>query len=59
MMLRCIAVKQDGVIWTGFIWLRIGEVKGSCQHYNKPSVSINFGYATEGFSRRTQIYGVS
>jgi hypothetical protein len=30
-------------VWTGFIWLRIGTVAGSCEHGNEPSVSIISG----------------
>jgi hypothetical protein len=59
MILKCIVEKQDGMIWTGLIWLRIGEVECSCEHDNKLSDSINFGCATGGFSRRTQLHGAS
>jgi hypothetical protein len=58
-MLRCIAEKQDGVILTGLIWLRIGEVKVSCEQENKSSDSINFVCETGGFSRRIQLHGIS
>jgi hypothetical protein len=33
---------QDGMIWTGFMWLRIGQVEGPCEHGNEPSGSIKF-----------------
>jgi hypothetical protein len=34
-ILKWILKKQDGCVWTGFIWLRIGSVAGSCGHGNK------------------------
>jgi hypothetical protein len=30
----------DGINWIGLIWLRIGPVKGSCEHGNEPTGSI-------------------
>jgi hypothetical protein len=32
--------KEDGSLWTGFIWLRIGINTGYCEHGNEPSISI-------------------
>jgi hypothetical protein len=32
--------RQDGVVWTGLMWLRKGtSVEGSCEHGNEPSGS--------------------
>jgi hypothetical protein len=28
------------MVWTGFIWLRIGPVEGSCEYGNEPSGSM-------------------
>jgi hypothetical protein len=28
MVRKCISEKEDGVVWTGFIWLRIGNTGG-------------------------------
>jgi hypothetical protein len=39
-ILKWIIEKQDGVEWTGFIWLRIGPVESSCDHGNEPLGSI-------------------
>jgi hypothetical protein len=34
-------LNRNGVVWTGFIWLRIGKpVEGSCDQGNEPSGSI-------------------
>jgi hypothetical protein len=33
--------KQDGVVWIGFIWLKIGTSGGVCEHGNELSGSIN------------------
>jgi hypothetical protein len=34
-------VKEMGCgVWSGFIWLRIGLVVGSCEHDNDPSGCI-------------------
>jgi hypothetical protein len=33
-------LRQDGVVWNGFIWLRIGTSGGSFEHRNVLSVSI-------------------
>jgi hypothetical protein len=30
-------------LWTGFNWLRLGPVAGSCEHGNEPSGSIKGG----------------
>jgi len=32
--------KQSGKVITGFIWLRMGPVMGSCEHGNEHSGSI-------------------
>jgi len=42
-MLEQILEKQDGNVWTGFIWLRIGINGGLCEHDNVPSGSIKGG----------------
>jgi len=26
-----------GKLWTGFIWLRMGPMEWSCEHWNEPS----------------------
>jgi hypothetical protein len=31
-VLKWILEKQIGRVWTGFIWLKIGQVVGSCEH---------------------------
>jgi hypothetical protein len=41
-ILKCILEKEDGVLWTGFIWLRIGTRAGSYEHSNKLSGSIKY-----------------
>jgi hypothetical protein len=38
--LKLILERLDEMVWTGSIWLRIGPVKGSCEHGNEPSGSI-------------------
>jgi len=35
--------KWDMGAWTGLIWLRIGQVVGSCKCGNEPSGSIKCG----------------
>jgi hypothetical protein len=30
------------VIWTGLIWLRMGPVEGSCEHFNEILGSLKF-----------------
>jgi hypothetical protein len=32
--------RQDGVVWTGLIWLRIETSGGSCEHSNEHLGSI-------------------
>jgi hypothetical protein len=32
-MLEYIVEKRGGMMWTGFIWLRIGTGGGSCEHF--------------------------
>jgi hypothetical protein len=39
-ILKWIIEKQDGKVWTGFIWLRTGLVAGSCEHVNELLGSI-------------------
>jgi hypothetical protein len=39
-ILKWILKKYDGIVWTGFIWLGIGQVVAWCEHGNKPSGSI-------------------
>jgi hypothetical protein len=38
-ILRWILERYDGVEWTGFVWLRIRAIDGSCKHGNEPSGS--------------------
>jgi hypothetical protein len=33
----------DGMVWIGLTWLRIGSSRGSCEHGNETSGSINVG----------------
>jgi len=42
-ILKWIFKKWDGEAWTGFIWLRIGTVAGSCECGNESLVSIKCG----------------
>jgi hypothetical protein len=37
--------EQDGKVWTGFVWLRIGQMIGSCEHSNELSGSITFWHS--------------
>jgi hypothetical protein len=39
-ILKWILERQDGVVLTGLIWLRIGTSEGSYEHGNDPSGSI-------------------
>jgi predicted metal-binding protein len=39
-ILKLILEKQDAVVQTGFIWLRIGINQSSCEHCNKPYGSM-------------------
>jgi hypothetical protein len=32
--------RWDGVMWTGLVWLRIGQVENSCEFGMEPSSSI-------------------
>ena len=41
-ILKLIFGKWDGEEWTGFIWLSIGKVAGTCECGNDPSGSIKF-----------------
>jgi hypothetical protein len=41
-ILKLVIGKQDGVVWTGLIWLRIGPLKVSCEHGNEPLGSIKW-----------------
>jgi hypothetical protein len=38
------------VVWTGLIWLKMGQVESSCECGNKPSSSINAGKLSSGFT---------
>jgi hypothetical protein len=38
--LRWITEKEDGVLWTGFIWRKIGTSGELCEHGNEPSGSV-------------------
>jgi hypothetical protein len=29
--------RENGMVWTGLIWLRIGTIGGVCEHGNEPS----------------------
>jgi hypothetical protein len=35
-ILNCTLEREDGVVWTGLVWFRIGTIK----HGNKPSGSM-------------------
>jgi hypothetical protein len=35
--------KYDGRVQTGFFWLRLDPVEGSCEHSNKPLGSMKGG----------------
>jgi hypothetical protein len=35
--------KLEGVVGTGWSWLRIGHVAGTCEYGEEPSVSIKYG----------------
>jgi hypothetical protein len=39
-LLRWIFRKLERVVWTGWSWLRIGAVGGTCEYGNEPSGSI-------------------
>jgi hypothetical protein len=43
-------LRQDVVVQTGLIWLRIGPVEGSCEHGNEPSGSVKFSEIVECLS---------
>jgi hypothetical protein len=52
------------MVYTGFVWLRIKTVAGSCECANEPSVSIKYGKFLEelrtiSFSGGTLLHGVS
>jgi hypothetical protein len=40
-MLKWIIEKDDGMIWTGLLWLRTGTREGFYEHGIKPSCSMN------------------
>jgi hypothetical protein len=40
-ILKWVFKKWDGA-WTGSVWIRAGELEGSCECGNEPSVSIKF-----------------
>jgi hypothetical protein len=31
-------LRQNGVVWTGLMWFRVGPVEGSCERGNEPCV---------------------
>jgi hypothetical protein len=35
-----IDLREDGMVWIGFMWLRMGTSEVSCEHNNEPSGSI-------------------
>ena len=39
-ILNLILKEYSETVWTGFIWLRIGQVGGQCEHDNEPSGSV-------------------
>jgi hypothetical protein len=39
-ILKLICERQDGVIWTGLIWLRMGTSESFCEHGNEPTGTI-------------------
>jgi hypothetical protein len=42
-ILKWILEREDRVVWTGLVWLRIGTSGGSCECGNKPSGSTKDG----------------
>jgi len=38
--LKCVLNKQYRKVWSGFIWIKIGNVMRSCEPDNEPFVSI-------------------
>jgi hypothetical protein len=56
MILKRTIKEQDMKVWTGLIWLRIGNIGGSSEHVNEPTDSTNDGSltssATISFSKR-------
>jgi hypothetical protein len=40
-------LREDGVVWTRLIWLRIGPLDGCCKHGNETSGSIEYGEVIE------------
>jgi hypothetical protein len=39
-ILRWILERCDGVVWTGLVWLKMGQVESFCEFGNEPSGSI-------------------
>jgi hypothetical protein len=39
-IIRWILERKDGVVWTGLVRQGYGPVEGSCEHSDKPSVSL-------------------
>jgi hypothetical protein len=39
-ILKWILERQDGMVWTGLIWLRIGTGGGLFEHSDEPSGSV-------------------
>jgi hypothetical protein len=46
-ILKCIFKMRDVEAWTGSIWLRQGEMAGTCECGNEPSGSIKCGIFLE------------
>jgi hypothetical protein len=42
-ILKWILEKKVEIIWSGFIWIRMKPVEGSCEHGNEHSGSIKYG----------------
>jgi len=42
-ILKWIFMKLGGVVWTGLIWLRVGQLAGCCECGNEPLGSIKCG----------------
>jgi hypothetical protein len=42
-ILKWTCERLDGGAWTGSIWLRIGQVTGSCEYGDEPSGSTKCG----------------
>jgi hypothetical protein len=47
------------VVWTGFVWLRIGRVEGSCEHAYEPSCPVKHWEFLDWVSNRDILNGNS